>query len=273
MAIIAMTREMGTLGKEVARAFARRMGYAVLHHELVEDSDERAEHDEESEVFRFLEGSEEELDKWRNNRTKGGYLTPEEVLEIALEGDVLVRGWGATKLLESVPNVLAVRVCAPMAFRVEQMRQRLGIDERTARREIERSDAAHSRTFLRFFGTDWGDPSHYDLVLNTAHLTPERCADILYDAAANPAFQETAETRSELHDRLLQARITAAFHADHMLGRHGRHIQVAVADAEVRLYGVVVDGLSRQLAERVAAAQQGVRNLRNEIVRARGYAE
>ena len=272
MAIVVMTREMGTLGKEVARSFARRMGYPVLHSELVESTEEIGR-DEESEVFRFLEGSEEELDKWRSNRSKGGYLTPEDVLEIALEGDVLIRGWGATRLLKSVPNVLSVRVCAPMAFRLEQMQQRLGIDERTAMREIARSDASHSRTFLRFFGTDWTDPSGYDLVLNTAHLTPELCADILYDAVSNPNFRETEETRRELTDRLLEARISAALGSDPVLGRHGRNIQVAVADAEVRLYGVVLDGLSRQLAERVAGEQGGVRNLRNEIIRARSYAD
>ena len=272
MAIVVMTREMGTLGKEVARSFARWMGYPVLHSELVESTDE-IRRDEESEVFRFLEGSEEELDKWRSNRTKGGYLTPEDVLEIALEGDVLIRGWGATRLLKSVPNVLSLRVCAPMAFRLEQMQKRLGIDERAARREIARSDAAHSRTFLRFFGTDWTDPSGYDLVLNSEHLTPELCADILYDTVANPSFRETEATRRELADRLLEARVSAALGADPVLGRHGRNIQVAVEGSVVRLYGVVVDGLSRQLAERVASAQAGVEQLRNEIVRARSYAE
>ena len=272
MAIVAMTREMGTLGKEVARTFARRTGYSVLHAELVESTDGRRQ-DGESEVFRFLEGSEKELDKWRSNRAKGGYLTPEDVLEIALEGDVLIRGWGATRLLKSVPNVLSVRVCAPLAFRRAQMQQRLGVDERTAVREIARSDATHSQTFLRFFGADWTDPAGYDLVLNTEHLTPELCADILYDAVDNPNFRETAETRRELTDRLLKARITAALGADPALGRYGRNIQVTVDDAEVRLYGVVVDGHSRQRAEQVASEQDGIRSLRNEIMRARSYAE
>ena len=54
MTIIAMTREMGSLGKEVAREFARRMNYSVVHHELVEESSARS--GEQSEVYRFLEG-------------------------------------------------------------------------------------------------------------------------------------------------------------------------------------------------------------------------
>lgn len=267
MTIIVMTREMGTLGKEVAREFSRHKDISVVHHELIHGPRDRMAQTEESEVFRFLEGNEEEMSKWRNNRTQDGYLTPEEIYEIALEGNVLIRGWGAARLLKAIPNVLSVRVCAPMAFRVAQMVDRLGLGEREARREIERSDAAHSRTFMRFFATDWRDPLNYDLVLNTAHLSPGTCAEILLDAAANPAFSESRETRQALLDAMLQARIEAALKSDSSLGRQGQHIQVSVENAGVRLYGVVSDGQSRQGAERIVAAQAGVQAVQNEIAR------
>jgi hypothetical protein len=272
MAIIAMTREMGTLGKEVAREFARLTGYTVLHHELLEDAEERDRRQSESAVYRFLEGSEAEIDKWRTNRAPGGYLTPEEVFEIALEGNVLIRGWGANRLLKGVPRVLSVRVCAPMERRVAEMRDRLGVDHREATHEIDRSDAAHSRTFLRFFETDWRDPFNFDLILNTAHLSPATCAELLRDTIAGGAFEETAEARRMLVDRMLESRISAALRKERDLGRRGVHIRISVEDAEVRLYGVVSDGSSRQIAERVAGAQRGVRGLRNEIVRASGFA-
>lgn len=271
MTIIAMTREMGTLGKEVARDFARRMNYVVLHHELVESASERVRQQEESEVYRFLEGDEEALSRWRGNRSDGGYLTPAEVIEIAMEGDALIRGWGATRLLRSAPNVLTVRVCAPMEFRVEQMKERLGIDGAMARREIERSDAAHGRTFMRFFETDWRDPQNYDMVLNTAHLSPKVCADILVDAVAGEMFIETEATKRVLNDLLIAARVSSALAEDAALRRRGRHIRVTVADAEVRLFGIVTDGASRQIAQTVAASQHGVRGLRNEIVRAGSF--
>ena len=272
MAIIAMTREMGTLGKEVAREFARRTGYTVLHHELLEDSDERDKRESESAVYRFLEGSEAEIDKWRTNRAPGGYLTPEEVFEIALEGNVLIRGWGANSLLKGIPRVLSVRVCAPMEARIAEMRNRLGVDHKAASHEIDRSDAAHSRTFLRFFETDWRDPFNFDLVLNTAHLSPKTCADLLVDTVAGGAFEETPDARRELVDRMLEARVSAAIRKERDLGRRGVHIRIAVENGEVRLYGVVSDGSSRQIAERIAGAQPGVQGLRNEIVRASGFA-
>ncbi len=231
MTIIAMTREMGTLGKEVAREFARRMNYTVVHHELVEGRGDRFR--SESEVYRFLEGSQSELEKWKNNRAPEGYLTREQVFEIALEGDAIIRGWGAATLLKSVPNVLSVRVCAPMGFRVSQMEARLGIDERAARREIERSDASHGRAFLRFFEHDWRDPTNYDIVLNTEHLTPDVCADILCDTVRNPAFSETSETRRALLDRLLEARISNAFAEDS--GMNSTRIPSSTSRSKMRM--------------------------------------
>jgi hypothetical protein len=69
MTTIAMTREMGTLGKEVAREFARRNNYSVVHAELVEAQAEQKRRPQESEVYRFLEGSREALGRWRTNRS------------------------------------------------------------------------------------------------------------------------------------------------------------------------------------------------------------
>jgi hypothetical protein len=245
------------------------MSYTVVHHELVEGGAERGQ--QESEVYRFLEGSESELEKWRNNRAPRGFLTRAEVFEIALEGDAIIRGWGAASLLKSVPNVLSVRVSAPMDFRIAQMMQRLGVDARAARREIERSDAAHGRAFLRFFEQDWRDPANYDIVLNTEHLSPHICADILCDAVRNPAFAETPDTKRVLLDRLLEARISTAFSDDAGLHRRGTHVNVSVDAAEVRLYGIVADAASRGIAERIASSQDGVSAVRNEIVRINGF--
>ncbi len=48
------------------------------------------------------------------------------------------------------------------------MMERVGLkDPSEARREIERSDAAHSRIMRGFFGVNWEDPLLYHVVLNT----------------------------------------------------------------------------------------------------------
>ena len=62
MAVITMTREMGTLGRDISAGLSERLGLKIVHHEIVErDIAERAGM-RESEVNRFLEGQTSLLD-------------------------------------------------------------------------------------------------------------------------------------------------------------------------------------------------------------------
>lgn len=111
----------------------------------------------ESEVHRFLEGEASLFERWKIDSKRLSRYTAEEILELALGGNVLIRGWGATYLLRSVPHVICVRVCAPMPFREQVLIQRLGVKDNLAatQREIERNDAAHNAIMKKLFGIDW----------------------------------------------------------------------------------------------------------------------
>ena len=159
MAVIAMTREMATLGKDVAAGLAERLGLSVVHHELVKQGIAERAGMRESEVHRFLEGEASLLQRWKIDRKRLSRYTAHEILELAVKGNVLIRGWGATYLLRSVPHVICVRICAPMPFREQVLMKRLGIrDHLLARREIEGNDPAHNGTMQKMFGIDWTDP-------------------------------------------------------------------------------------------------------------------
>ncbi len=167
MAVIAMTREMGTLGKEVVAGLAERLGLEVIQHGLVEHNIAENAGLPENEVHRFLEGEASLFERWRMDRRRMRCCTEQEIFELAAKGNVLIRGWGSVYLLRSVPHVLSVRVCAPMEFREAVVMQRLGLKDRAAaRREIERDDAAHNGAMRGMFGIDWTDPAHYTIVLN-----------------------------------------------------------------------------------------------------------
>ena len=70
MAVIAMTREMATLGKDVAAGLADRLGLTVVHHELVEHGIAERAGMPESEVHRFLEGEASLLERWKIDRKR-----------------------------------------------------------------------------------------------------------------------------------------------------------------------------------------------------------
>ena len=210
MAVIAMTREMATLGKDVAAGVAERLNLEVVHHELVEHDISLRAGMRESEVHRFLEGESSLFERWKIDGTRMSRYTAEEILALAAKGNVLIRGWGAGYLLRSVPHVVSVRICAPMPFREQVLMTRLGTQDRAAaRREIERNDAGHNGTMQRMFGIDWKDAAHYAIVLNTARVPVEECVEYLVRASESPAFQETAQSRGALMDELSLSRVRA----------------------------------------------------------------
>jgi len=211
MAVIAMTREMATRGSEVAAGLAERLGLAIVHHEIVEHDIAERTGMPESEVHRFLEGETSLLERWRLDRKRMSRYTAQEILELAAKGNVLIRGWGATYLLKSIPHVICVRICAPMPFREKVLIERLGIDAAAnGRREIERNDAAHNGTMQRLFGIDWEDPSLYAIVLNTARVPVADCVEHIIRLSESPAFLETTQSRNALMDQLILARVRFA---------------------------------------------------------------
>ena len=266
MAVIAMTREMGTLGKEVVAGLAERLGLEVIQHGLVERNIAETSGLPENKVHRFLEGEASLLERWRMDRRRMRCCTAQEIFELAAKGNVLIRGWGSVYLLRSVPHVLSVRVCAPMEFREAVVMQRLGLKDRAAaRREIERDDAAHNGAMQGMFGIDWTDPAHYTIVLNTARVPVQECVDCIVRLVQSPAFAETEESKAELMNQLISARVRSALER-HFGSDAGALVKTEVKAGQVMLTGQMVDAHYIAEAVRLVRAVEGVTGVKSHIV-------
>ncbi len=266
MAVIAMTREMATLGRDVAAGLAARLGLQVVHHEIVAQDIAERSGMRESEVHRFLEGEASLLERWRFDRARMSRYTSEEILQLAASGNVLIRGWGATYLLRNVPHVVCVRICAPMADRERVLMDRLGISDRAvARREIERNDSAHNGTMQRLFGIDWHDPELYALVLNTARIPVSECIDHIARIAESSAFAETAQSHTALSDQLIRSKVYSALDKRFGSSSGALGIEADVADGRVVLKGALSD--ERMIAEavRLMHSVSGVKGVESRI--------
>jgi cytidylate kinase len=266
MAVIAMTREMATRGSEVAVGLAKQLGLAIVHHEIVEhDIAERAGMPE-SEVHRFLEGETSLLERWTLDRKRMSRYTAQEILELAVKGNVLIRGWGATYLLKSVPHVVCVRICAPMLFRERVLIERLGDGiAANARLEIERSDAAHNGTMQKLFGIDWEDPSLYAIVLNTARVPVADCVEHIVRLAESSTFQETARSRNVLIDQVILFRARAAMDRQFGATSVQNCFDVHVFSGKVLLTGATTDEQMIVDAVRLLQGVDGVTTVESRV--------
>jgi len=240
MPVIAMTREMGSRGKDVAAGIADAVGLDVVHHELVERPVAERLGLSESAVHRFLEGEASLWERWNINTQRLSRYTALEILELAVKGDVIIRGWGAAQLLQGVPGIVCVRVCAPMEMRIAEMKRRMGIgDEDAVRREIERSDAVHDRLVRNRFNTEWRDATDYYMVINTGRMSVESAVGILCDYVRASGVGMLEARDAVLTDELVRARVRAALDETGKADFIGGLFEISVTSGTVRLSGMV----------------------------------
>jgi cytidylate kinase len=266
MTVIAMTREMGTRGKDVAAVLADTLGIEVVHHELVERHLAERLHTNESAVHRFLEGKTSLWERWNVDAKRLSRFSAEEVLELAAKGNVIIRGWGAAKLLADVQHVICVRIYDRMANRTTEMMRRLEIrDESVARHEIERNDDAHARTIQRQFGKDWRDPSSYDMILNSGRMPIDACVRQIRLLADNPAYEETDQSRAKLQDKLIEARVRTLLDEVIAATPYGNGLRVDAKEGVVTLSGVLTDKDSAKAITSKVSSVKGIVSVNNDV--------
>jgi cytidylate kinase len=267
MPVIAMTREIGSLGTDVAAGVAKRLGLEIVRSEVAANNVAKRLGVAESTVTRYLEGSASLLERLQIDHRKLFKYAAEEILGIAQRGNVLIKGWGAATLLRDLPNVIGARVCAPMDFRVRVIMEREGRkDAARIRDEIARFDAARVRTLRAYFDIEKEDAGLYHIVLNTERLSVETCVDAICELAEGLRFADTFKSRSALANKFLEARISAAM-AEHIsFAMAPLGISVSVANGKVTLAGTTTSGGLRKRAENIARTVAGLSAIDNRII-------
>ena len=264
MPLIAMTREMGSLGKDVAAGVAQQMNRKVIYHEIIDQLADKMRL-RKSHVERFLEGKSGIWERLTTDRTSLSIFTADETFRFLKDGSTaVIRGWGAVHLLKSVPHVIRVRICAPLETRISRMMERLATDNRsTVESEIELSEEAHTAITKRHFNVNWRDAENYDLVLCTERLSVDECVDEIENMMKRPRFQETPESVRMVEDLALEWSVRSA------LRREARTADVAITvkgeGGVVRLLGVVDTAVQSDAVAEVARSVEGVASVDNQL--------
>ena len=211
MPVVAITREMGSLGKDVASGLGKALGVPVIYHEVIDHLADRMRV-RRSHVVKLLDGKAGLFERLTADQTSLFIHSADEIVAKTLEGrGAVIRGWGATHLLHDIQHVVTVRVCAPLETRRKRMLERLNTgDAAQVAEEIHRNDEAHTAIVKRHYGLQWTDPEHYDLVLNTERLSVDECVEEVLSIVRSPKFAETEASRKQLEDLALSARVWSA---------------------------------------------------------------
>jgi cytidylate kinase len=202
MAIITISRELGSEGDKICDVICEHLGYcrvdrAVLMH-IAEEAGIDAEAVLEMEKgftkrARLVSGEMTSLyRKQRSAFEKRGVIDDRayaEVVKNALEnyarqGDAIIVGRGGQMILRDWPNALHVRLYAPAEVRARRLMTRESISEAAAIRRIKQSDE-HKRQYIRqmFKNADWRNLKYYSLAIDTSRVPMEAAARIIVLAA------------------------------------------------------------------------------------------
>ena len=264
MPLIAMNREMGSLGQDVARGLEQALGMKIKHHEIIDHLANRARI-RKSHVISFLEGTQGILERLTIDQVRLRVLTADEILSMAESGEpIILRGWGATSLLKDVPHAVRICVSASRRTRVRRMMERLNSDNAVqVERVVDQNDEAARAVMRRHFHIDTRDINEYDMGFNTDRVPVSQCVDEIVKMVKSAEFAETDASRARLRDIALAHHVRAALRT-HSATSHCT-VRVEAVAGEVTLNGKVDYIEQSEACSDIAKRIKGVRVLANHL--------
>jgi cytidylate kinase len=109
----------------------------------------------------------------------------ETMLKLSQLGHVIIIGWGSNVIMAGLPQVLHVRLVAPLEKRVAHMQDLLNLSAAEAHKYCVNEDRARERYFKKYFNADINDPQLYHLMVNTGRMSHDEAAKLIGDALLN----------------------------------------------------------------------------------------
>ena len=185
---VAISREAGSLGAEVAQELGKRLDWPVYDREILELIAQRA-------VLRteLLESIDEQDSNWLNETmrslghpdelSRAGYLLhlTKVLAALAAHGKCIIVGRGATAMLPSA-STLKLRVIGPVEQRIDRIAQQQRVSRSEAEAIVHRIDNGRREFVSHHFRKDVDDPHGFDLVLNSGRYSPTELAEMAWVA-------------------------------------------------------------------------------------------
>lgn len=189
MPSITISRQLGSLGDEVARAIAGRLNYQVVSRDLINQAAIRCGAPEMA-LFMIDDLDLLGLRPSRQIRQKFLDSISQVMHELADQGEFVIVGRAGQMILRGFPGVLHVKVIAPAELRAGRVALGQGISLEAARAQVVASDRSRRNYLKQYYQARWDDPELYDLIINTSRLAPEEAACLICQAMKQCIFPE-----------------------------------------------------------------------------------
>lgn len=183
MAVITISRLVGSKGTLIGKEVAKKMNYAYADREFIQEIMNQYGEVEFREIY------DNKLSIWdRYSGITNGMLDffKRVTLSIAKSGNVVIIGRGSFVSLGKYADVLDTMIFAPMEARIKaimEMRNITSPDE--AEKYIIQKEKIRQTFIEHTYNIQWNKVDNFDMVFNTGKLDPELVIDTIVMAAKN----------------------------------------------------------------------------------------
>ena len=183
MAVITISRLVGSKGTLIGKEVAKRMKYDYVDRELIQEIMNQYGEVEFKNIY------DKKLSIWdRYSGITNGMLDffKRVMLSIAKSGNVVIIGRGSFVSLREYDDVLDIMIYAPMNMRIKAIMQMRNIDDpEKAEKYILDKEEVRQSFIEHTYNIKWNQIDNFDLVFNTGKLSPELVIDTIVMAGKN----------------------------------------------------------------------------------------
>ena len=185
--IIAISREYGSAGHEIAEKVARDLGLKLYDRNMLDDiSKDKDIHVE------YLEKYDEKPKKLFSSRRVGAYTNSIEEIIAEMQFDYLrekadtgesfvIVGRCAETVLKDRKGLISVFILGNYEVKLKRIMDKYHLSETDAAAKIKRHDKHRKQYHNHYSDGKWGDSRLYDLCINSSHLGIDKPAVIIKD--------------------------------------------------------------------------------------------
>jgi cytidylate kinase len=196
-------------GEAFANCLASRLGYPVLGREVLVAAASRLGVTED--VLREkIQTSAGVFEKLTTDRHVYLVALQSALADQCVSGDLIYHGHAGHFLLKDVPNVLRVRLIAPMSMRRRAVMEQQGLSPEAAQDYIRYVDQERIEWTKFVYGVDWRDPRNYDIIINLRRVSLASACAMVSGVLQTPVYATTEEVKKHLRDFALGCRVKVA---------------------------------------------------------------
>lgn len=238
MAIVTISRLLGSGGEDIASQVAKELGFSLIDRNLLREQLQNYEVpglnlDEIDE--KIPEGIQPVDDQRRLYLD----LVQTVIADLVMEENRVVLGRGGAFLFRGFSSALHIKILSSRESRIKRLSERFDIDETQAIAFMEDSDSQRREYIHYLYGTDWMDFKFYDLIINTDGWTQDTAVKLIIQAIDLKGIRfKKPETSEELENLKFTSKLNLA---KFLAGKKSSHRKVIFANASEEEFARLLD--------------------------------